>query len=225
MVQNLDLDLSTSVALTNQNTDLNSKASWTPQNSTQTTEGTNWSYDISDNMARSMDPGNIYLPGGVGTGTADANNNLAGSTTGEPWEHIGNYYNWYAATAGTGTAAMVAPATASDSICPKGWKLPDNEGSKSFVNLIFTTYGLIDNNMASVNKASQIPLNFTRLGTYNAFNGLVSNRGKDGMWWTTTAFSPARKAISLTIAESTTRVIPQHSDDKGYGFSIRCVAR
>ena len=170
-----------------------------------------------------MNPGNIYFPGGTGTGTADAYGNLQGTTSGESWEAIGNYYNWYAATAGTGTAAMVTPATASDSICPKGWKLPDNEGTKSFVNLVFTTYGLQDNDATSSTKLLAAPLNFVRSGHYYWSNGQVHNKGATGGWWSTAAYSAATNAQDLYT--NSTRVVPQDASYKGYGFTLRCVAR
>ena len=222
MVQNLDLDLSTSVALTNQNTDLNSKASWTPQNSTQTTTGTVWAEGGSDGV-RSIDPGNIYFPNGIGTGTADSIRNLQGSTSGQPWEFIGNYYNWPAATAGSGTAATIAPAVAADSICPKGWKLPDNEGAKSFINLIYTTYGLQDGDVVSSDKILAAPLNFVRAGYYSGWSGKISWKGAYGYWWSSTAGSSALKAYSVSTTNGWVRT--QAPDDKSYGFTLRCVAR
>ncbi|MBQ3310122.1 hypothetical protein IJG73_01625, partial [Candidatus Saccharibacteria bacterium] len=223
MVQNLDLDLSTSVALNSTTSDLSPGRTWTPQNNTQTTEGAVWAQDGGD-MARSMNPGNIYFPGGVGTGTADANNNLAGSTTGEPWEHIGNYYNWYAATAGTGLIATATNDTAtsvSDSICPRSWKLPDNSGTKSFINLVFTTYGLADS-ITDVGKPLIAPLNFVRSGDYDWNLGHIAAKGHTGYWWSNTAYT-ALYAYAFTAGQRL--VTPQYGHTKGYGFSIRCVAR
>ena len=221
MVQNLDLDLSTSVAFNSSTSDLSPGRTWTPQNNTQTTVGTVWAQNGGD-VARSMNPGDIYFPGGVGTGTADAYENLQGSTTGEPWEFVGNYYNWYAATAGTGTAAMTEGQVATDSICPRGWKLPDNSGSKSFLNLVTTTYGLQDNNVTDSTKILQAPLNFVRGGIYHWMIAEVADKGAGGFWWSTTAAS-ATNAYYLYTNNS--RIIPQKADDRGHGFTIRCVAR
>ncbi|MBQ3309958.1 hypothetical protein IJG73_00750, partial [Candidatus Saccharibacteria bacterium] len=219
MVQNLDLDLSTSVALTNQNTDLNSKASWTPQNSTQTTTGTVWAEDGGD-TARSMDPGNIYLPGGMGSGTADSVGNLQGATSGEPWELIGNYYNWYAATAGSGTSTVIGN-DAPDSICPKGWKLPDKSGEKSVQNLFVTAYG-IANDATGASKATATPLNLARGGLYWWSNGRIGNQGAVGYWYTATA-DTRTDAYVFTI--SSTSVSPYDLAIRGNGRTIRCVAR
>ena len=175
MVQNLDLDLSTSVALTSENTNLVTKSSWTPQNNTQTTEGTVWAGDGGD-VARSMDPGNIYFPGGVGTGTADSYNNLQGATSGQPWEHIGNYYNWYSATAGTGTSNIIN-ANAIGSICPTNWLLPS-------VNDFRSLNATVNPNL--VNDTSVGLRTFPNNLTYSGYdNG--SSKGTYASYWTSTA--------------------------------------
>ena len=218
MVKNLDLDLSSSVTLTNQNTDLNSKASWTPQNNTQTADGIAWEQPT---VARSMNPGNIYFPGGAGTGTADANGNLTGATSGQPWEFIGNYYNWYAATAGSGTIAMTNE-DATDSICPKGWKLPNNAGAKSFYNLLFTAYGLTGNVTTTPNGALLPPINFVYSGAYRQATNSVGWRGQRGLWWSSYA-SSTTVVHHLDIEK--TFIISRSEYGKGNGISIRCVAR
>lgn len=52
----------------------------------------------------------------------------------------GTYYNWKAATAGTGGDGKVNPT---GSICPKGWQLPaySSSSKKSWYNLVLNTYG------------------------------------------------------------------------------------
>ena len=45
------------------------------------------------------------------------------------------YYNWYAATAESGTRAM-ASGHAEDSLCPAGWQLPLRDGAKSWAGLL-----------------------------------------------------------------------------------------
>ena len=42
-----------------------------------------------------------------------------------PKAELGNYYSWFAATAGT--SASLTSGTAAGSICPAGWKLPTND--------------------------------------------------------------------------------------------------
>ena len=220
MIQNLDLDLSSSITLTSDDTDLNSKDSWTPHNSTQATAGIAWTQDGGD-TAQSMDPGKIYFSDGIGIGTADAEGNLQGVTSGQPWEFIGNYYNRYAATAGSGTAIMRS-ASAADSICPKGWRLPTNAGAGSF-NTLLSTYNLQDNGSVSAVKLLQAPLNFVRSGAYY-WSGQVYGQGMGGAWWSASATqSTATHAYILAISD--TQVTPQAADYKGSGLAIRCIAR
>ncbi|MBQ6127710.1 hypothetical protein IJI69_03405, partial [Candidatus Saccharibacteria bacterium] len=53
-------------------------------------------------------------------------------------DDYGAYYNWYAATAGTGTYS-VSSGNASGSICPKGWRLPTG-GSGGEYQVLYTKY-------------------------------------------------------------------------------------
>ena len=67
--------------------------------------------------------------------TPSTDPDFTGNTNGNTYNaHYlsGNYYTWYAATAGTGNSTS--------SICPKGWQLPNTSGNKSFTGL-FTSYG------------------------------------------------------------------------------------
>ena len=66
----------------------------------------------------------IFLTCGTDKGT---NGNEEGYVTPTAdSRQVGNLYNWYAATAGSGTHERVNGRRAADSICPSGWKLPDN---------------------------------------------------------------------------------------------------
>lgn len=48
--------------------------------------------------------------------------------------NYGAYYNWYAATAGTGTYS-VSSGNATSSICSKGWRLPTGDSNGEFEQL------------------------------------------------------------------------------------------
>ena len=54
--------------------------------------------------------------------------------------NYGAYYNWFAATAGTGTHALTANNIASSSICSKGWILPTSSDFNLYIANI--THGL-----------------------------------------------------------------------------------
>ncbi|MBR2543516.1 hypothetical protein IKF03_02895 [Candidatus Saccharibacteria bacterium] len=142
MTQNLDLNLSTSVALTNADTDLNTVASWTPARSTinavtnASTAGSIQGYTNDYNTPYSVDTGDYYwnnatfypsancsyTVGGVQyqgcnyVTKADANWKNYFSTT--PYAsngthgHVGNYYNWSAAVASNNTSSYTASTMA-----------------------------------------------------------------------------------------------------------------
>ncbi len=139
MVQNLDLLLSTGTTLTSEKTDLgyggSGRTSFTPEHDTQANTGTAWAQNGSDG-ARSYENGTKYLINGTTVSSTMGANGQR--------EHMGNYYNWYAATAGQGTSSFASDnveANTTDSICPKGWTLPTDQSSsdKSFMHLLIET--------------------------------------------------------------------------------------
>ena len=134
------------------------------------------------------------------------------STTGE-W-----YYPWYAATAGQGT--NTASPTISQSICPKGWKLP-NGGSNvapSFQSLA-TKYS-IGNNSAGSTTLQSTPLSFYYAGNYTSGS---LNYTSYGYYWSASPYtSDSRNAYVLYFNSSS--VGPQSKSGKNNGFSVRCVA-
>ncbi len=232
MDQNLDLDLgtpsttpnstNTTMTLTNELTDLNTKTTWTPPYNTQLSTGTDWAQDASDG-AKSFtfnDNGTVSVKTG-GTDGRYWNGTSSYTTTGNLRNHFGNYYNWPAATAGTGTDSIATDGTnVGDSICPKGWQLPQNTGTKSFNNLIRTVYGI----SATDTDASVIaePLHFIRSGGYRRSDGTLVNQGTNGDFRSATAKS-VTNAYSLYFYSG--HLDPQHNGSKGYGLSVRCIAR
>ncbi|MBR2543347.1 hypothetical protein IKF03_02010 [Candidatus Saccharibacteria bacterium] len=133
MTQNLDLNLDSSVALTNQDTDLNTVASWTPMRSTinavtnANTSGsvTDWVNDV--NTPYSVDSGNWYWKNSpfynsnlcssvnLGNRTCDyiakLNSTYSAFFSTTPYVsngthgHVGNYYNFSAAVASNDTSS------------------------------------------------------------------------------------------------------------------------
>ena len=138
-------------------------------------------------------------------------------------QYVGDYYNWYAATAESGTWSQ-SGGEAEDSICPKGWRLPLNEGNGSWINLLFTTYGQTNSAEGSTN-IRKFPLSFAFTGNYEYYGsvtGSLTNRGSYGFWWSATAYSvPNSRYLSIL----STDVDPQLFRGKVYGFTVRCVVR
>ncbi|MBR3204604.1 hypothetical protein IKF81_02905 [Candidatus Saccharibacteria bacterium] len=107
-------------------------------------------------------------------------------------------------------------------ICPKGWGLPINgnaQTSKSWINLLFTSYSLQDNGDSSTN-AHKTPLSLVYSGGYAWVGGNLADRGSYGSFWSSTPYSAANAHY---LSFYSTRLIPQRDINKVYGFTIRCV--
>ncbi len=236
MTQNLDLDLDTGKALTPKDSDVTNN--WEPGMSTETSgtitnttsyTGT-YSWDLG--MYVKTDP-DIFAK------TCDKVTSLEGC---EAWQNVsgmtpmtevrfdavtvsgnnydahylvGNYYQWNAATAGTGNTIINTNATGS--ICPKGWRLPTGESSGEFQTLL----GI---NGSMVSSDALHPYYFFLAG--RILSGVLSYANADGGHWSSTAESSANYAYSYYVY--TSGVAPL-DDDVFYrryiGYSVRCIAR
>ena len=110
-----------------------------------------------------------------------------------------------------------------DSICPKGWGLPingDAQTTKSWINLLFTSYSLQDNDSTSSLNVHKIPLSLVYSGLYNWVYGNLYNRGLGGDFWSST---PVSAAGARYLGFYSPRLIPQGGSDKIRGLPIRCV--
>ena len=212
MVQNLALDLSTSVALTSEDSDVTSN--WTPGYSTAMTVTTN-TVDSSSITTRSWNLGSYIITSptsvsdcgnpkhtlgdcpsqftSTSSRVASANSTFYtdnGNKTFTASEYdahylVGNYYTWNAATAGTGQA--ITSGQAAGSICPKGWRLPISNTtiSKSFSSLVSA-----GNIGSSVFKIVTSPYFFVRGGMVDPSSGyLFSHAGTYGLYWSSTPAS------------------------------------
>ena len=159
-----------------------------------------------------------------GGGNTDAACIMNGNTVmTEQVTNGGYYYNWYAATAGTGTASM-ASGDATGSICPKGWRLPANYTSdpdKSYGSITDKYLGFYVNTSGNyVATMEAIPLQFLRAGYCGG--GTFHLGGADGFYWSSTA---SAAASGYHLRYSTSGTYPQRSTAKYNGFSVRCVAQ
>ena len=147
----------------------------------------------------------------------------------------GYLYNWYAATAGTGTYATSTRGTnVSGSICPTGWRLPSGLSDGSTATGNGTRYTAADFAVlnASMNagslttgSTSSYPTGWQFTGAwsgvfsgywYNGFN----NQGSYGDYWSSTAHS-STDARALYFVSS--YVVPGDNDYKYLGRAVRCV--
>ena len=112
------------------------------------------------------------------------------------------------------------------SLAPKNWQLPTNTnptstGVKSYANLT-STYN-ISGTEGSI-ALREAPLYFVRSGAYY-YNGNINNLGPYGNYWSSTA---SNTASAYGLYFYSTNVDPQNSNTlgyRGYGYSVRCVAR
>jgi uncharacterized protein (TIGR02145 family) len=215
MSQNLALDLTANATLTDTLTDLNSKSSWTITNTTQIDVNTQWGTDgqTASAIDHSYAPASsaAYMQGGITAASSPTAN-----TDAYRWEKSGNLYNFYAATAGSGTWTSPSGNVA-DSICPKGWMLPVVSGNKSFQNLVVTIY---DANSTSM---SNNPLNFIQLGYFRYLTGFVGPGG-NGAYWSQTIWNMGY-AHGLSYSDNSILSGSNFYHDEGNGVAIRCVAR
>ena len=227
MTQNLRLG-STSSAVTLTPADSDVTSNFTIPTSAVRASGTlDWrNGDMSTSGSSAWDVIHVYNNGDSWVQPTSPDNNATVNTTGTPdaqSKYIGNYYNWYTATAGTGTYSM-ANGEATGSICPKGWKLPTaGSTTANFNSLTQALVGANTNTSFVPDKsfAMQSAPNYFVLSGY--YNGGVYYQGSRGHWWSRTAYS-STGAHYLYLA--TTSVHPQSSIYLKYeGLSVRCVAQ
>lgn len=123
------------------------------------------------------------------------------------------FYNWYTATAGTGTTSLtIQGKNATASICPKGWRLPTGGNGGEF-KALYNNY-----NSSSVLRSN--PVNLTLFGYVYGSSRYV--QGSSGHYWSSTVRSDY---VAYFLYLNTSNVDPVNSDGKRNGFSVRCIAR
>ena len=124
----------------------------------------------------------------------------------------GGFYNWYTATAGTGTQSMFSGNT-TVSICPKGWRLPTGRDSNSEFQTLYNNY-----NSSSALRSN--PVNLILSG--RAYSSSRDGQGFSGYYWSSKVGS-STNAYYLRLNASS--VYPAQNSNKYLGFSVRCIAR
>ncbi len=228
MTQNLDLDLSTSTALTPSDSDV--ATNWTPEYSTATTASS--STILADSAGqRSWSLGNYRITNPTSTSSCSAGNSSAAncsaqftsyntptSANGDVNAHyiLGNHYQWNAAAAGTG--GSVSSGQATSSICPKGWTLPTGGTSGAFRSLITAA-----NVGTSIVKLVSSPYYFVKGGYVNQTTNYFVNAGNNGRYWSSTGVNA--NASSELYFHDSTNIDAAATTSRNLGSSVRCVAR
>ena len=206
MLQNLKLGRSTStLTLTPANSDV----------------GSNY---VLDNKLPS--PGNFhtYTIDGVTNQNNSTEYYCTGDGTASDWESC--YYNWYTATAGTGTSYIATQGhSVNNSICPAGWTLPTQPQFQTLYNQYPSAAQMevadpttTKENTPTVGQVTNTP-GFLFSGLY--YTGGAGNVGFSGYYWSRTA-SSAKDAYYLLMSNSS--VYPSYGSNKYGGFAVRCVA-
>ncbi len=242
MIENLRLDNSATLTTINTNNPLNDGTNVTLKHSYSDTETHN-------TLSASQDPTTTAWCTTNAASCDDQSMLFTGNTTnratnpttssGNTYSY-GNYYNWYSATAGNGTYSFSTNnnSVAGD-LCPTGWHLPiggrkANVDVSDFWKLSRATIGADPANFANdyfyytgtpegtdaSNKMRAYPNNFVYSGYVNG--GSVSNRGSNGYFWSSTAYSSVN-AYNLNLYSSS--VDPGTITYNKYrGRTVRCVA-
>ena len=147
----------------------------------------------------------------------------------------GNYYNWSAAIASNNSTNIgsTAEEIASNSICPKGWRLPNasqtdnvyNEFGRMLYQAEITAKVSAGNDSVGYttggfNKLRSNPYYFVRSG--DIYGGTLSNPGVNGYYWSSTV-SSSTSAYPLYF--NGTDIYPARNGNRCSGRSVRCVAR
>ena len=153
----------------------------------------------------------------------------------------GSLYNWYSATAGTGTFSVSDSSTnATNSICPKGWRLPNGNGnypnivSNEFMQLSLSVVGYAPNKILTAGnyQTPQYDFEGSRMivGYPNnfVFHGAIAEaptiagRGMYANLWSSNT-SRADSANAMVL--SNTALIPVGRNYKFYEMAVRCISK
>ena len=148
----------------------------------------------------------------------------------------GNYYNWTAAIASNDSTNIGSTVgeIASNSICPKGWRLPNASQTENIYNefgrmlyqaeitaKVSAGNGSVGYTTGGFNKLRSDPYYFMRSGDING--GTLSYPGVLGVYWSSTVSS---SAYAYALRFGGTDIFPASNDYARHrGMSVRCVAR
>ena len=174
----------------------------------------------------SYDNGDKGYINGASTETTGINCNTTSNSGEDCHYHMGNFYQWNAATAGTG--GTITGQDAPSSICPKGWRLPIGNSytaDKSFGKLT-NAYGITADNNATTDAAFiASPLYFLRGGGIDNRGNIVSLSSPSDLssYWSSTATDTTDRAYRVYIMKDGL-VSPTARYTRDHSFFVRCVA-
>lgn len=218
---------------------------WMPSNATATT-ASGYGSNKADNPA-SFDPGEVYYYFD-GSNTTTYSSESACTTAHNdntcPHYHVGNYYNWSAAIASNDSSDYSSSyATADNSICPAGWRLPEGitssttgaSGYYSEINYTWVSEGLAQNYITGTGTATYgtdgwtnirlSPMYMVAAGYKNGTSNPTQTTNY-GRYWTGTTYNGSY-AYGPYFYSSGLYPAYRNSTNtaRGRGLSVRCIAR
>ena len=254
MTQNLDLELSSSVALTSETTDLNDGSltgaysngynvnngtiSWTPANTTYDyVNGAGISWASNSYVAYSLNPGIWYWNANDDAPSCNYLTATCEDFSQTPYSNngthgaVGNYYNWSAAIASDNSSTLTTSTYGNiklnpqNSICPKGWRLPTISNQR---NVASSTNEFTRIN-SLYNSSGDISLinpspYFIRSG-YILSNGSTNFSGGRAYYWSSTNYSSSQSYFMNFDKTQFKQAYDDGMTGRSGGRSIRCLAR
>ena len=169
---------------------------------------------------------NEWGTGGSGGSTKACSTNKVISFDNEE-QGIGVYYDYQAATSGTGAAIAAGNTDSPDTFCPLGWQLPYSgtggdyyDRSKSWTNL-FNIYSLAyqDGTAADATKVRSYPFSYVLSGYFSWYKGRLYNQTGGGNSWSQTL--SGGNPHDFKVYQYGLK--PVNASDKNSGFDIRYV--
>ncbi len=217
MTQNLDFDIVKGGAdLDHTNTDV--PDNWNDAGklaNTYATGTTTWNSFAT--VPESYDPGDRYWNGDFNQNWDGTLDNMTTTSSSNSHYHIGNYYNWTAAVAMSDSSSYTSGGTdVNQSICPAGWRLPNNSDNKSYQNLV-DTQSLSAGTSGNIQSS---PVYFVYGGYWYGSSAYVGSRGD--YWSSVVDYSKGSSILDFGVGGY---LNPQADGNRDYGSSLRCVAR
>ena len=186
-------------------------------------EGTNINYPDTDNSHDHTYEGNGCSNGGPGSKNSCSTNMT--KTYDSEDQSIGSYYNFQAATSGSGAAITTDNTNTPDTFCPLGWQLPyDGTGgdyydkSKSWIYM-FVAYGIdiTAQQTSQQQKMRSYPTSIIYTGNYRWDQGTLHYFGIHSLLQTPTASGSSNYGAYLY-----NQTVNISVNNKSYGAPIRC---
>ena len=246
---NTDINVSTSDSgiYSNGYTQNNGVWTWIPA-STALTSGKNVDYDNktisnwnhSHATPSSAEGGNTYIYTSGDDNPDTRYDSLSACATANHTEsdckhyHVGNYYNWTAAVASNDTTNVSKNTRVSNSICPKGWRLPNNSTTDNIYNefgrLFYNVYNItssLSNGTGNVGYKTGGFIAIRTSSLYFVRSGRIDNSTlvtpNGGNYWSNTVYNNNRYALNLSFDKSGIYVASNLGQN--LGMSVRCLAR